>query len=328
MGHQAGKKSSPKHGSKGVWPRKRAKSARARVRTAYGNGALLFAGYKAGMTHITAIDNRKTSPTKGQRIVMPATVIEAPDIKVFGVRFYKRGPKGDQSIGQLFSENLDKNLGKKIKLPKKKEGKSEEKIGLKPESWPEFDHIHLLCHTVPPFKKTPEIFEMPLGGTSDEQKNFATEHLGKDIKYSEVIAIGDQIDIIAVTKAKGFQGPVKRFGVRLLQHKSAKKRRKAGTLGPWNPNIITPHTPMPGQMGFHQRVEINKWVLASGEGKDINPKGDFPHYGKVKANYLLVSGSIPGQKKRLVFIRKAIRPNKAIPKQVPDIEYISKEAKQ
>lgn len=325
MGHQAGKRHSPKHGSMGFWPRKRAKSARARVRTAYGTGALLFAGYKAGMTHIVVIDNRKTSPTKGRKIVIPATILETPEIKVFGVRFYKKSPKGMKSIGEIRTENLDKNLARKIRVPKKKKDEKKEK---EQKEWPEFDYLTLLCHTKPTFKKTPEVFEVPVGGTADEQKNFASEHLGKELKASDVVSVGEQIDVISITKAKGFQGPVKRFGVRLLQHKSAKTRRKAGSMGPWNPNIITPHTPQAGQMGFHQRVEFNKWLLAAGEGKDITPKGDFPHYGKVKTTYVMVSGSVPGQKKRLVFMRKALRPNKRTPKQVPDIEYVSKESKQ
>jgi large subunit ribosomal protein L3 len=81
-------------------------------------------------------------------------------------------------------------------------------------------------------------------------------------------------------------------------------------------------------MGFQQRVEYNKWVIAIGEDGDaVNPAGDFLHYGKVK-NYIMLKGSVPGPKKRLIFFRKAIRPDKKVPVQPGEIAYISKRSKQ
>ncbi len=45
----------------------------------------------------------------------------------------------------------------------------------------------------------------------------------------------------------------------------------------------------------------------SGDGSEVTPKGGFPNYGEIKAEYLMVKGSIPGPVKRLVTLRHAVR---------------------
>ena len=71
------------------WPRVRAKRLIPRIRSwskdSKDNSRLLaFAGYKAGMVHITGVDTRKNSKTKGEEITMPATVIECPPLALAG----------------------------------------------------------------------------------------------------------------------------------------------------------------------------------------------------------------------------------------------------
>ena len=79
-----------------------------------------------------------------------------------------------------------------------------------------------------------------------------------------------------------------------------------------------------GQMGYHQRVDYNKWVVRISEkADDINPKGGFKHYGVVKNSYIIVKGSIPGPSKRLICFMTSIRPNKHIPANAPSIEYLA-----
>jgi large subunit ribosomal protein L3 len=61
-------------------------------------------------------------------------------------------------------------------------------------------------------------------------------------------------------------------------------------------------------------------------GEEITPKGGFLNYGIVRNDYVLLKGSVPGPKKRLVRLSRAIR---APPKlDAPDIVYISKESQQ
>jgi large subunit ribosomal protein L3 len=62
--------------------------------------------------------------------------------------------------------------------------------------------------------------------------------------------------------------------------------------------------------------------------EEINPKGGIINYGKIKGDYLLVLGSIPGPKKRLIRIRKTIRPLKSFIISSPEITFISRESHQ
>ena len=87
---------------------------------------------------------------------------------------------------------------------------------------------------------------------------------------------------------------------------------------------------MAGQMGYHQRTEYNKKILKIGEAEkadEINPDGGFVKYGIVKNNYLLLKGSLPGPSKRLVMLRKAMRPH-GKHDDAPQISYISTASKQ
>ena len=137
------------------------------------------------------------------------------------------------------------------------------------------------------------------------------------------------IDTIAVTKGKGFQGHVKRWGVKLLSHKNSKHRRMIGTQGSWHPAWVQATVPNAGQMGFQQRTEYNKRVLKIGEkGEEITPSGGFPHYGVVRNSYVILHGSIPGPTKRLISMRDAIRYERGVKIEKPEITYISTTSKQ
>ena len=109
---------SPRKGSMGYWPRKRARRIYPRIKTWPTSSeakALGFAGYKVGMTHGFIVDNNPNSRTKGQEISTPITVLECPPLSVFGFRCYS----GSRCVGDVFSEKLDKKLSRKMKVPKK-----------------------------------------------------------------------------------------------------------------------------------------------------------------------------------------------------------------
>jgi len=308
----------PRSGSLQFWPRKRSKKVFARVRF----WALLkeakplgFAGYKVGMTHLIINDNSKNSTTKGMDIFCPVTIIECPPLKTSSIRFYKNTINGLKLVSEALAENLDKELARKISLPKKK-GQKEMK---------DFDFVRLLVYTQPRLtgigKKKPELFEIGVGGNKEEQLKYAQEKLGKEIAVDEVFREGQQLDIHAVTKAKGVQGPVKRFGVGLKNHKSEKGVRRVGTLGGW---IAQGHVmwrvAKAGKMGYHVRTEYNKWLLKIGKAADISKKGGFESYGVVKNQFILVKGSIAGPEKRLIRLNEPIRPSDKIPATVPMIQ--------
>jgi len=261
-------------------------------------------------------DTNTNSKTKGQLISKPVTILECPPLFVYGVRGYT--PAGPVDI--LF-DKPNKNLAIKIKLPK-----VPKKVDLEKLEGQKINRVNLICHTQPTFKKTPEVFEIALGGKPEEQLNFAKNVFGKEIKLSEVFKVGDYIDVCGVSIGKGFQGVVKRFGVRLQRRKNEQAHRKIGCHGQNNPGKIRISVPQAGQLGFQTRTEFNKRILKISTGSDINPKGGMIKYGLVKGDYMLLEGSVPGPTKRLVRFRTPMRSYAT--KYPVDIKYISLESKQ
>lgn len=339
MGHVIGEQENPRRGSMQFWPRCRAKRAFPRIRTyPIINEALLtsFTGYKVGMTHVMVIDNLKHSPTKGQEISVPVTIVECPPISIFSIRFYKKTPYGLKIITQINSDSYEKILYRKLKLKSKKpkEKKSKKQYTQKEllSLADDIVRVNVLIHTNPQLtsigKKKPEIMEVILGGNKTEAINKAFELLGKQINVNDVFKEGEQIDTFSVTIGKGFQGSVKRFGLKLGRHKAEKVKRKAMSLGPWTPCKVLHTVPQHGQMGYQTRCDYNKWLLKIEEPAKVKIKGGYIKYGDPKNKVLILKGSIPGPKKRLIRLRKSIRPRKNIPVQPPQITYISTESKQ
>ena len=280
-----------------------------------------FAGYKAGMTHAIVHDKRPNSMTKNEKIFMPMTILECPPLRIFGYATYTQSPWGKRKKHQILSSKLEKNLGRKMNLPK-------QPVEMQMPTPEGLTDITLLVHTQPYragiSKKTPEVFEIGLGGkTVGEKLTAAAGLLGKELNVSDVFSEGQQIDTHVVTKGKGYQGPVRRFGVALRSHKSEKGTRGPGNVGSWtgNRSWTVSHA---GQHGYHLRTEYNKWLIKIGsQESNINPAGGLTHYGPIKNPYILLKGSVGGPPKRLVRLSIARRPNHHIPKEAPRVETIA-----
>ncbi|QLH75356.1 MAG: 50S ribosomal protein L3 [Methanomassiliicoccales archaeon] len=325
----------PKQGSMAYSPRKRASRQTPKVdhwpEISEGPKVQGFAGYKAGMTHALMVDYRKQSTTAGQEIRIPVTVVEVPPMKVAAIRLYEATRYGLKTAGEVWATGLDEMLSRRLPIPKNYEqDKAWEKIkGL------DIEDIRILAYTQPKMvngvpKKVPELMELRIGGgTMDKRMEYAKGILGKEITFNDFAKEGSLIDVSAVTKGKGFQGAVKRWGLKLLSHKNSKHRRMVGTLGPKRPGYVRSTAPQSGQMGYHQRTEVNKRIIKVGEkGEEVNPKGGFLHYGDVRNSYVLIHGSVPGPNKRLVRLRDPIRKYGADLKEAPNLVYVSIESKQ
>ncbi|MBI4154436.1 50S ribosomal protein L3 [Candidatus Woesearchaeota archaeon] len=316
----------PHRGSMQFWPRKRAKRAYARVhswRNSSDQKLLGFLGYKAGMTHLLMKDTNPNSHTKNMQVSTAVTVIECPPLRVYGIRFYKNTEYGTKLAGEVFAKKNEKELSRKTRLAKK-EGKAPD----------HFDDVRLIVYTQPKRtgigKKKPELMEMAVGGKGSKEKAaFAESLLDKEIRVSEVLKAGQLVDIHSVTKGKGFQGTVKRFGVPIRQHKAEKTKRGIGTLGSWTPKRVQYTVAQPGKMGNHLRTEFNKLNLkVSDKPEEINPKGGFLHYGVVKNDYVLIKGSVPGSTKKLITLTEATRAPKNFKALPIELSYVSTESKQ
>ncbi|MHA1129440.1 MAG: 50S ribosomal protein L3 [Candidatus Helarchaeota archaeon] len=335
MGHR--KQSAPRHGSLGYYPRKRAKNFTGRWRTwgdlSFDTPTILgFAAYKAGMTHVVYIEDKKSSPYYGHELSKAATILDTPPAVVCAIRVYRYTQNGLKAIGEVWAGELSEDLRRRFPTPKdysmdKILLELEEKINMATE-------LRLILHTQPRMtalsKKKPDIYESKItGGNISDQWKFAKELLGNELKVSDVLKEGEYIDVSAVSKGKGFQGPMKKFGIKKLPRKSRKTVRGVGSIGPWTPARTMWTIPRSGQMGFHQRVEYNKRILKIGiDPKEIIPAGGFLNYGLIRGDYLLLLGSIPGTRKRMIRIRKAIRPSGKIPSAPPDLVYVSTTSKQ
>lgn len=324
----------PRRGSMGYSPRKRAPSMIPKVRSwpeIDGNPKVQgFPGYKAGMTHAFVVDYRPTSTTSGQEVRVPVTVVEVPPVKVCGLRFYEETHRGMQTHGEVWSSHQDENLMKKLPIPKNMDTE---------DMWEKIDReivdeVRAIVHTKPDMvsgvpSKTPDIMEMRIGGgTMSERIQKGEDILDEELAYDEFAKPGDMVDVSSITKGKGTQGHVKRWGVKLLRHKNSKSRRNVGTTGVFIPGYIRPTVPQAGQTGFHQRTEFNKRVLKVGDnGEEITPKGGFLKYGEVKNGYVILHGSIPGPTKRTVLMRDPVRLSGVKIKE-PNLTYISLESKQ
>ncbi|GAB4310327.1 MAG: 50S ribosomal protein L3 [Methanobacteriaceae archaeon] len=328
----------PRKGSVAFSPRKRAAKETPRIKSWPENtepSLLGFAGYKVGMTHVMMEDNVKNSPTEGMEVATPVTILEIPPMVVMGIRAYEKTTKGLKTMIDVMADNLTDELSRKISMPKDYDTDSNlEKLK---ENMDSVEEIKVIMHTNPKNtsvpKKKPEIIEFGVGGKNVEEKlNYAQELLGKEITAKEIFSEGEYVDSIATTKGKGFQGPVKRWGIRIQYGKAARssKGRHVGSIGPWTPSRTMWTVAQAGQMGYHKRTEYNKRILKIGESSEVdavNPEGGFVKYGLVKNDYIMIKGSVPGPSKRLVVLRKAIRPN-GKQADAPEISFISTASKQ
>merc|ERR1712061_5673 len=137
--------------------------------------------------------------------------------------------------------------------------------------------------------------------------------------------MGDEmIDVIGVSKGKGIDGVVTRWGVTRLPRKTHRGLRKVACIGSWHPARVQFQVPRSGQMGYGHRTEINKKIYRIGKAakddpnsamteadlteKGITPMGGFSHYGEVTQDWVMLKGGIGGPRKRIVTLRKSLLP--------------------
>lgn len=324
----------PKKGSHGYSPRVRAKRQFPRLdawpEISEGPKIQGFAGYKAGMTHAFIVDFRPQSTTAGQEIKVPVTVLEVPPMRIAAVRIYENTRYGLRTAGEVWASGVDETLNRLLPIPKEVKAEAAwEKL-----NEVDYEDIRVLAYTQPKLvkgipKKKPELMELRIGGGNmDARLEYAKSILGKEISITDFTKDGAMIDVAAITKGKGFQGAIKRWGLKLLHHKNSKHRRMIGTLAPKRPGYVRPTVPQAGQVGYHQRTEMNKRIIKIGQtGEEVNPKGGFLHYGQVVNPYILIHGSVPGPTKRLVRLRDPVRKTAPL-KEALNIVYVSTESKQ
>ena len=116
---------------------------------------------------------------------------------------------------------------------------------------------------------------------------------GGEIK-ADVFESGEMVDVIGVTKGKGFAGGMKRHNFKGLSasHGTHRKHRSPGSIGACaTPARVLKGTRMAGHMGHSRVTTLNLKVLS------VDPE----------RNLMLIRGAIPGPRGGLVMVRTAIR---------------------
>lgn len=123
-------------------------------------------------------------------------------------------------------------------------------------------------------------------------ENAAEYTVGQEIK-ADMFAAGEKVDATGISKGKGYQGAIKRFGLSRgpMKHGS-KYHRHAGSNGPaTTPGRVFPGKHMPGQMG-NVKVTVQNLEVAKVD---------------VENNLILIKGAVPGPKKALITLKETVK---------------------
>ncbi|MSS75247.1 50S ribosomal protein L3 [Candidatus Pacearchaeota archaeon] len=308
-----------REGSLQFWPRGRASKLLPRVNwkpvkkhlDAKAQGILGVIAYKVGMVSASVKDLTDKSMTTGKKIIVPATVLEIPAMKVASVRFYHNNIVAKECI--VTNEAILKKI---LHLPKQPQT-------ITPPA--QYEDIRVLVYSLPSqtnIKKTPDVTEFAVHAA--DKLAFVTTLLNRELTLKDIYPM-KLVDARGLTTGRGFSGAVKRYGISLKQHKSEKGRRRPGSLGPWHPARVTFRTPYAGQFGMFTRVHYNLNVITTNTiaEKNINPSSGFPNFGLIKAPYMLVSGSVQGPVKRQIVLTPALRPTKHTAKRKYEFQEVS-----
>ncbi len=132
-------------------------------------------------------------------------------------------------------------------------------------------------------------------------KEFRTDdvakyEIGQEIKVADMFSNGDKIDVSGISKGKGFQGVIKRFGTsRGPETHGSMYHRRVGSMGAGtSPGRVFKGKHEPGHMGVDKITVQNLDVV----------KVDS------ERNLLLVKGAVPGPKGGLVVVKETVKSGK------------------
>jgi len=341
----------PRHGSLGFLPRKRASKHRGRIRSFPRDDAskpchlTAFAGYKAGMTHILRDVNKPGSDLHKKETVEAVTIIETPPMVVVGLVGYLETPRGLRTLTTVFAPHLSQEFKRRLYknwYRAKKKAFSKYAARISAEENKDIEHelarikkhcsvVRVIAHTqigkLNLRQKKPHVMEIQVnGGSVADKVDFAYGLFESEVPVDSVFSQNEMLDVIGVTKGKGFEGVITRWGVTRLPKKTHRGYRKVACIGSWHPARVQYTIPRAGQNGYHHRTEINKKVYRVGAActnkagefvanamteadltkKAITPMGGFPHYGVVRNDFLMIKGGVMGPKKRIITLRKSL----------------------
>eukprot|EP01024_Parvocaulis_polyphysoides_P040596 TRINITY_DN369_c0_g2_i1.p1 TRINITY_DN369_c0_g2~~TRINITY_DN369_c0_g2_i1.p1 ORF type:complete len:387 (-),score=59.65 TRINITY_DN369_c0_g2_i1:228-1388(-) len=335
----------PRCGSLGFLPKKRCRRGKGKVKSfpkddpSKAVHLTAFMGYKAGMTHIMREVDKPGSKLHKKETCEGVTIIETPPMVVVGLVGYGKTVHGLRVLKNVWAQHLSEDCKRRFyknwyKCKKKAFTKYAKRWADGAESIKsdiEFIKKHcsiirVIAHTQPRKvsfgQKKGHIMEIQVNGGDVEAKvDFAYSLFEKEITIDSIFEQNEMIDTIAITKGRGTEGVITRWGVTRLARKTHRGLRKVACIGAWHPARVAWTIARAGQHGFHHRTEMNKKVYKIGKKgdkshmattdfdvtvKDITPMGGFPHYGVVNEDYIMLKGAVPGPKKRAITLRRSL----------------------
>ena len=125
--------------------------------------------------------------------------------------------------------------------------------------------VRAICHTqirkLKIGQKKAHIMEIQVnGGDVAAKVDFCVNLFEKQVPVDAVFTQNEMLDVIGVTKGRGYEGVTTRWGTTRLPRKSHRGLRKVACIGAWHPAKVQYSVARPGQNGFHHRTEMNKKV--------------------------------------------------------------------
>ncbi|KGG81002.1 50S ribosomal protein L3 [Caloranaerobacter azorensis H53214] len=187
--------------------------------------------------------------------VIPVTVVEAGPVKVVQKKTIEKD--GYNAIQVGFSDVKEKKVNKPLKGHFDKAGVE--------------------------YKKYLREFKV---------ENIDEYEVGQEIK-ADVFSAGDKVDVIGISKGKGFQGVIKRHNQsRGPESHGSKYHRAVGSLGASSfPSRVFKTKKLPGHMG-HERVTVQNLEVVRVDAEK---------------NLILIKGAVPGPKGGLLTIKQSVK---------------------
>ena len=120
--------------------------------------------------------------------------------------------------------------------------------------------------------------------------------VGQEIKAADMFQSGDKIDVSGISKGKGFQGTIKRYGQKggMETHGSMYHRRVGSMSANTNPARVFKGKKLPGHMGMENITVQNLEVVRVDADR----------------NLILIKGAVPGPKGGLLVIKNTVKSGK------------------
>ena len=127
-------------------------------------------------------------------------------------------------------------------------------------------------------------------------REFRVDEIPEELNVGEklsadVFSVGDEVNVIGLTKGKGWAGTIRRhnFHRQRKTHGAKGNTRKPGSIGSMYPQRIFKGTRMAGQLG-HEQITIKGLKVAIVDAEN---------------GFIGVTGSVPGPKKGIIIVKGA-----------------------